>query len=272
MVVGEALQLWDRHEVLILLEELTGKEWDELLLNPGLELTEEVETKLILLLECRKNGEPLQYLIGKWWFYGLELELPKPVLIPRPETELLVEQVLAFVKAGDRVLDLCTGSGAIALALAMHAKETEFVATDISEDAVLVAEHNRMLFDAANVSIIQGNLYEAVGDERFHIIVSNPPYISTEDMKTLDRELSFEPHLALWGGDDGLDFYRKIVRQAPEHLLPGGRIFLEIGHDQGEVLRYLLAENGFTEIEVIKDYNEQNRIVRALYNRSEPRR
>lgn len=261
MVIREALTLWEDHEVLIMLEELLEKTRGELILSLGDELPQETEERLTDWILRRKGGEPLQYILGKWWFYGLEIQLIEPVLIPRPETEQLVALALPHIHAQDRVLDLCTGSGAIALAIANAVPDAIVTATDLSPAAIRTAEHNRDRLGLRGIQILQGDLFEPVTGERFHLILSNPPYISTEDMEKLEREVLQEPRLALWGGDDGLSIYRRLTMEAPAHLYNGGRLMLEIGSGQGEDLLQLMAEAGFTEIEIYRDLAGHDRIV-----------
>ncbi len=207
----------------------------------------------------RIKGKPLSYVLGNADFYGYEIKVDERVLIPRPETEELVSEVLKVVKNTDKVLDLCTGSGAIALVINKKSGAS-VTATDISEAALEVAKENFKQFDAA----VETRLIDLYGDlsEKFDIIVSNPPYIKTEEIDTLDKEVKdYEPRIALDGGEDGLDFYRRICEGAKQHLNEHGKLFLEAGYGEAEEIKKML-ENDFN-VEIIKDISGIDRIIKA---------
>lgn len=207
----------------------------------------------------RIKGKPLSYVLGNADFYGYEIKVDERVLIPRPETEELVSEVLKVVKDTDKVLDLCTGSGAIALVINKKSGAS-VTATDISEGALNVAKENFKQFDAS----VETRLIDLYGDlsEKFDIIVSNPPYIKTEEIETLDKEVKdYEPRLALDGGADGLDFYRRICEGAKEHLNDNGKLFFEAGYGEAEEIKKML-ENDFN-VEIIKDISGIDRIIKA---------
>lgn len=207
----------------------------------------------------RIKGKPLSYVLGNADFYGYEIKVDERVLIPRPETEELVSEVLKVVKNTDKVLDLCTGSGAIALVINKKSGAS-VTATDISEAALDVAKENFKQFDAA----VETRLIDLYGDlsEKFDIIVSNPPYIKTEEIDTLDKEVKdYEPRIALDGGEDGLDFYRRICEGAKQHLSEHGKLFLEAGYGEAEEIKKML-ENDFN-VEIIKDISGIDRIIKA---------
>lgn len=207
----------------------------------------------------RIKGKPLSYVLGNADFYGYEIKVDERVLIPRPETEELVSEVLKVVKNTDKVLDLCTGSGAIALVINKKSGAS-VTATDISEAALEVAKENFKQFDAA----VETRLIDLYGDlsEKFDIIVSNPPYIKTEEIDTLDKEVKdYEPRIALDGGEDGLDFYRRICEGAKHHLNEHGKLFLEAGYGEAEEIKKML-ENDFN-VEIIKDISGIDRIIKA---------
>lgn len=207
----------------------------------------------------RIKGKPLSYILGNADFYGYEIKVDERVLIPRPETEELVSEVLKVVKNTDRVLDLCTGSGAIALVINKKSGAS-VTATDISEAALEVAKENFKQFDAA----VETRLIDLYGDlsEKFDIIVSNPPYIKTEEIDTLDKEVKdYEPRIALDGGEDGLDFYRRICEGAKQRLNEHGKLFLEAGYGEAEEIKKML-ENDFN-VEIIKDISGIDRIIKA---------
>ena len=207
----------------------------------------------------RIKGKPLSYVLGNADFYGYEIKVDERVLIPRPETEELVSEVLKVVKNTDKVLDLCTGSGAIALVINKKSGAS-VTATDISEAALEVAKENFKQFDAA----VETRLIDLYGDlsEKFDIIVSNPPYIKTEEIDTLDKEVKdYEPRIALDGGEDGLDFYRRICEGAKQRLSEHGKLFLEAGYGEAEEIKKML-ENDFN-VEIIKDVSGIDRIIKA---------
>ena len=207
----------------------------------------------------RIKGKPLSYVLGNADFYGYEIKVDERVLIPRPETEELVSEVLKVVKNTDKVLDLCTGSGAIALVINKKSGAS-VTATDISEAALEVAKENFKQFDAA----VETRLIDLYGDlsEKFDIIVSNPPYIKTEEIDTLDKEVKdYEPRIALDGGEDGLDFYRRICEGAKHRLNEHGKLFLEAGYGEAEEIKKML-ENDFN-VEIIKDISGIDRIIKA---------
>ena len=208
----------------------------------------------------RAEGAPLWYIVGDTEFYGYTFKVDSRVLIPRPETEELCEYALSFIKDGDSVLDLCTGSGAIAVTLAKKSGATVF-ASDISEGALEIASENAQL-NGATVQFIHSNLFESI-EGKFNLIVSNPPYIPTEDIKGLDKEVrDYEPALALDGGLDGLDFYRAIAKNAIDYLEDGGILIMEFGIGQASDIATLLQDN-FTEIEIKKDLSGIERIIKA---------
>lgn len=207
----------------------------------------------------RIKGKPLSYVLGNADFYGYEIKVDERVLIPRPETEELVSEVLKVVKNTDKVLDLCTGSGAIALVINKKSGAS-VTATDISEAALEVAKENFKQFDAT----VETRLIDLYGDlsEKFDIIVSNPPYIKTEEIDTLDKEVKdYEPRIALDGGEDGLDFYRRICEGAKQRLNEHGKLFLEAGYGEAEEIKKML-ENDFN-VEIIKDISGIDRIIKA---------
>ena len=213
------------------------------------------------LVKRRADHIPLQHLTGTEEFMGLEFEVNEHVLIPRQDTEILVEEVLK-VSEGKSVLDLCTGSGCIIVSLARLGNITRAAAVDISEKALETAIRNAKKHEVF-VEFLQSDLYEKVTGT-FDIIVSNPPYISREEIDTLMPEVKdHEPRIALMGGEDGLEFYRRIIGGLRNHLSENGGVFFEIGYDQGKAVRKLLASDGFIEIEVKKDLSGLDRVVCA---------
>ncbi len=217
------------------------------------------------LIQRRMAGEPTQYLVGVKEFYGRPFAVDARVLIPRPETELLVEAALRDVPKDEsrRVLDVCTGSGCIAISVAAERPKASVWATDVSTDALAVAQKNAESLEVgARVTFRQGDLLSAVPAEmKFDVIVSNPPYIRHDELKSLQREVQKEPTLALDGGPDGLDFYRRILDAALPHLKPGGLLAFEIADDQGAAVSQLMARAGYREVRVEKDMAPHDRLV-----------
>ena len=225
------------------------------------ELTQSQLADYQALIDRRCQREPLQYILGTAQFMGVTLRAQPGALIPRNDTETLCEQALARMQGRERVLDLCTGTGALAIAIALQFPGAQVTAADISADALAVARQN-IADTGARVTLRQGDLFAAVSGERFDIIVSNPPYITAEEMSDLQPEVCREPALALYGGLDGLDFYRRIAREAPDYLSPGGWLLLEIGSAQAEAVSALLAER-FEALAVYPDMQGLPRAVAA---------
>ncbi len=222
--------------------------------------------QICALVERRCQGEPLQYLLGYTEFHGCYLRLTSAVLIPRPETEELVELILArYSNPPTDVLDLGTGSGAISIALARAWPKSSFIAVDISSEAMALAQENAVRNGVAErISFLRSDWFSAISGE-FDLIVSNPPYVRTEYLERAPRELHYEPRAALDGGPEGLDALTQIIRESPAHLRPSGALYLEIGSDQGSRVRELLQQtNAFIEIEIAKDLTGQERFVRAV--------
>ncbi len=214
---------------------------------PERELTEQESARFDTFIERRAAGEPTQYLTGVREFFGRNFEVDPTVLIPRPETEFLIEAVLGEALDDTRILDLCTGSGCIATTLACERPSNQVFATDISADALRIAQRNSDRHDAS-VSFLQGDLLDAIRDESFDIIVCNPPYVAERDRATLSREVRREPALALFAGTDGFTIYRRFIPAAARVLRPAGLLVLELGYDSLPGVRELLGEWDRVEI------------------------
>lgn len=216
------------------------------------------------LIGQRAKGQPVQYLMGYTEFMGMAFEVNEHVLIPRQDTEVLVETALSFAKPEHRVLDMCTGSGCIILSMASIGRLKSGTGVDISPEALAVAERNRDRHGLSQIDFIQSNMFENVRD-RYDMIVSNPPYIPTEEIGTLMREVrDHEPMLALDGSDDGLAFYRWLAKDSGEYLEPDGMLLMEIGWNQADAVTELLASAGFRDIHVKKDLAGLDRVVYAV--------
>ena len=215
----------------------------------------------------RVSGEPVAYIVGRRGFHAVELALTPDVLIPRPETELLVELALARIPHDRRVeiADLGTGSGAIALAIAQTRPLAQVLATDASTAALDVARGNAQRLGLSNVAFAQGDWCAALNAQRFELIVSNPPYIAEGDEHLLQGDLRFEPRAALASGADGLDAIRAIVRDARNHLNAGGWLLLEHGFDQGAAVRVLLQQSGFADVFTARDLESRERVSGGRY-------
>ncbi len=249
----------------ILLEYACGISKADYLMKKTEEASEDDLSRFMRAIEERSSGKPVQYITGHAPFFGLDFIVDENVLIPRFDTEVLVETVLKVLPAGEdlRILDMCTGSGCIAVSLA-HNLRQRVEASDISEGALAVAKRNAEN-NRADVEFIRGDLFENI-EGRFDVIVSNPPYIRTADIEELDREVrDFEPRPALDGTGDGLFFYKKITEGSLEHIKPGGSLFYEIGCDQAEDVKSIMANAGYSEINIIKDLAGLDRVIWGRY-------
>ena len=220
------------------------------------------------LLRRRSKHEPVQYITGSTDFFGLELYCGPGVLIPRPETERLVELALKKGSSNNSVLDLCTGTGAIALALANEKADWQVKAVDISDDALEYTKKNLDSLKLENLEILKGDLFAPISDnEKFGLIVSNPPYVTENEYAELHSEVkAHEPALALVCEQEGLKLLKEIANQAPKYLLDGGHLMCEMGWQQGEAMKAIFEAAGFTEVEVIQDYTERDRIIYGKYS------
>ena len=259
-----------------LLCHVTGKSQEEVIADREMYANETVCSAMEQAVERVLNGEPLAYVLGQWDFCGMTLQVDASVLIPRDDTcavtTLAINKAL-FLDSSPRILDLCTGSGCIGLAIAGRVKDAKVTLADISREAITVAKKNAAGQKlTGRVSCLQVNALEAPAPflGKFDMIVSNPPYITTAEMQDLPHSVKdFEPHLALHGGQDGLMFYRAIAANFRDALKPGGYLCFEFGMGQGDDVCAILAENGYTVLERSRDYNEIERAVIARYDRKE---
>ena len=252
-----------------LLEEVCGTNLQTLLVFPEKKVTEEEVNQYRAFIQRRKDREPTAMILGEWDFMGLTFRLNKSTLIPEQDTEVLVETALEELKrrgpgeAPLRILDLCTGSGCILLSLLHELRNAGGLGTDLSEEALEAARENAVRLGLQErAAFRQGDLWEPVGDERFDLIVSNPPYVPTEVIPTLEPEVRCgEPYAALDGGEDGLVFYRRIMREAAGHLKPSGIIIVESGFDEAPQIAALMQEQKLRGIRTVKDYGGLDRVV-----------
>ncbi len=252
-----------RIDAALLLEYVLDKDRTFLKAHGDEDVKEEESVKYKELVEKRAQRIPLQYLTGRTWFMGLEFEVNSSVLIPRFDTEFVTEEALKDINDGDRVLDLCTGSGCILLSLMSYKNDIEGVGTDISDKALETAKRNAQRL-GKNPVLLQSDMFEKV-EGRFDCIVSNPPYIKSADIEGLEDEVRVhEPKGALDGGRDGLYFYRVIAEEGCKYLTGYGRMILEIGYDQGMEVRDIFKEKGYRDIEIIRDYSGNERVMKCL--------
>ncbi|MFM1534488.1 peptide chain release factor N(5)-glutamine methyltransferase [Helcococcus ovis] len=222
-------------------------------------ISEEKYLEFMKIQEKLYDKIPLQYAIGKWNFYSRDFIVDENVLIPRPETELLVDEVLKENLEGKSILDIGTGSGAIAISIDLESSNCNVYASDISVDALDVAKKNAAKFNS-NVKFIESDLFQNI-DGKFDIIVSNPPYLSEEEYDKVDEIIYYEPKNAFVGGEKGFEIYEKIIKDASKYLNENGKIFFEIGYMQAEIVRDLLLNHGYNNIKIKKDYGNLDRIV-----------
>jgi len=235
------------------------------------EVSEDIVDKFMEMIEKRAKGYPIQYIINGQEFMGLDFYVEEGVLIPRPDTEILVEYLLRYIddKYGNNrieVLDIGIGSGAIGISIAYYRKNAIVYGVDTNDIPLKVANINKNRYNLDNVNIIKSNLFENIDkDKKFHIIASNPPYIPKKELDTLQTEVKdFEPIAALYGGEDGLDYYRKIIPESKRHLVKEGLLIFEIGFDQSIQVKNMMKDEGFKNIKTLKDLQGLDRVVLGI--------
>ena len=249
----------------LLLQYVLKKPRQYLIVYDNQKLTEKEEQDYLTYIELLAQGEPIEHITHQKEFMKLNFYVDENVLIPRQDTEVLVEEVMKIAKKirAKKILDLCTGSGAIAVSLAKYLENVELTALDISGkalDSAIANAKNNYVQD--KITFVESNLFQDLGQEKYDIIVSNPPYIKRKELETLDREVKKEPRLALDGGEDGLDFYRKIIDRGYEYLKYGGYICLEIGYDQKEeVMQIIENRKQYKDTYCKKDLYDNDRVV-----------
>jgi release factor glutamine methyltransferase len=260
-----------RLDARVLLAHALGTNQTQLVIDAKRPLAPEELARFRELVKRRRQREPVAYLLGEREFYGRSFRVDKRVLIPRPDTETLIDVALARTQGCSlsmRALDLCTGSGCVAVTLARQRPTAYVHATDLSEDALVVARDNALRLGAYTVSFTAGDLFDALpaGCGPFDVIVSNPPYIATAEVETLDRDIkAFEPRLALDGGVDGLDLVRRIVALAPSRLAAGGTLAIEVGAGEAPDAAKIFETRGFTSVTITRDYGRIERVVAGTW-------
>lgn len=252
------------HEANLMLEQLFSLSKTSLLLHFDEECDPTVAQRVLALADLRKQGQPLQYLLGEWEFFGLSFFVGKGVLIPRADTEVLVETALDLLEgtSAPSVCDLCSGSGCIPIALCKNLPtDASLTAVELSDDALSYLIKNKEQHACDNLSVIQADVLTFCPQQKFDLITANPPYLSHEEMQHVQQELLFEPKMALEADENGLLFYRVISQRYKEYLKPGASLAFEIGFEQGKAVSALMKENGFSNIRVIPDYNGNDRVV-----------
>ena len=258
-------------EALLLFQKVFHLSREELLLQGNHLPSPAQEQEYAALLEKKLAGEPLQYLLGEWEFFGYPFAVGPGVLIPRPETELLVELVLEHLSGttAPKVLDLCSGTGCIPITIAMEHPDTVCVGVELSEEALPYFRRNLELNHCDRVTIIPGDVLHLPAHPEltgpFHVVISNPPYIARKELPQLQKEVLREPQMALDGGDDGLLFYRRLPEIAFSLLAPGGLLAMEIGEDQGDAVAALTRQAGFQQVKVHQDPAGHDRVVTGLF-------
>ncbi|MBQ3969547.1 MAG: peptide chain release factor N(5)-glutamine methyltransferase [Clostridia bacterium] len=254
---------------LCLLEHFFSADRTELILHGDKKVDEKLYEKFLEAVELRKTGRPLQYIIGKWNFMGFDFYVGEGVLIPRDDTEIVVEAALEFLKNIEKpkVIDLCSGSGAIALSIAKLIPKSEVVALEYYDNAIGYLKKNIELNNASNVTVFKGDVTACdieFDDESFDLVISNPPYIQSDEIDTLQVELQFEPRMALDGGKDGLYFYRTITEKWAAKVKNGGMLAYEVGEEQFEPVSRMLCEKGFENVGFKLDLQGYKRTVSGI--------
>lgn len=258
----------------LLLSSVLGLKRIELYTHHDMQIAKPDLDKLHVLVKRAANNEPIAYLVGKTEFYSMEMEVSQDCLIPRPETELLAQRAIEFLRMRDgiqHVCDLCTGCGCIAVAVAKNFPQARIIATDISDQALAIAARNIERHNLQErIKLLSGDLFDPIIPQldtgKFDLIVCNPPYVSAVEYDKLDKNVKdYEPRLALFAGEDGLDIYKRIIEKVDMFLKPDAALMLEIGYAQGQAVHKLLELSGvFTEIKIEKDFHNNDRIVSAV--------
>lgn len=257
-------------EAELMLCRVTGLTRTQLRTYPEKDVSDTQQKQLSAWVQRRSQGEPLAYILGDTEFYGLKLSVTPHTLIPRQDTELLVDAALELIpeRASWTVLDMGTGTGAIAIAIAHHRPIAQVTALDASKASLAVAQDNACALRLPSIRFIHSDWFSALGQQRFDVIISNPPYIAQNDPHLQATSLPYEPISALTSGVDGLDDIRLLVQQAPKHLNSDGWLLLEHGYDQGAAVRHLMQSAGFSAIATHRDYGNNDRITLGQLNQT----
>ena len=247
-----------------IIKHITGYSNSQILMKYNEKLTEFQENNLTVIIKQRQVRYPLQYILGKWDFFGRSFFVGPGVLIPRPDTETVIECCKEALKGKEKpqILDLCSGTGCIGITLGAELKESKVICLEKYMEAIDYIIKNIAHNESFNVTPLQGDVFEGTAaDGKYDLIVSNPPYVTAHEMTQLQPELAFEPETALLGGEDGLDFYRVITEKYKGALSEGGTLLFEIGAAQGEAVARIMKEQGFTNVEIRKDLAKNDRVV-----------
>jgi release factor glutamine methyltransferase len=262
-------------ELRLILSKLLNKDKSYVYAFGDKEVSEDIREKFMEIVKLRSQGYPFQYIMKEKEFMGLDFYIEDGVLIPRPDTEILVEYIIEYIQKNYRdvdikVLDLGIGSGAISLSIANYCPNAFIYGVDIEDTPIKVSNINKERLNIANARFLKGNMFDAISkfnlEKSFHIIASNPPYIPSEEIEKLQIEVkTYEPRIALDGGDDGLRFYRLISSQAKDYIVDGGLLIFEIGFNQGESVKKILEKNNYNDVIVLKDLQGHDRVVLGYY-------
>lgn len=263
-----------QNEVRMILGKLLDVDKSYIYANGDKNVSKDIEDKFLDMIDLRKSGYPIQYIMKEKEFMGLDLYIEEGVLVPRPDTEILAEYIIDYIQKKNndekiKVMDMGAGSGAISLSIARYCENAYVYGVDIGDIPIKVSNINKKRLDLKNVEFVKGDLFEPFNDEiyrnSFHIIASNPPYISSEELENLQTEVrDFEPRLALEAKDEGLDFYKRISIGAKDYLVKDGLLIYEIGYNQGEAVSNILEVNGYRDIKILKDLQGLDRVVLGL--------
>ncbi|NLV77048.1 MAG: peptide chain release factor N(5)-glutamine methyltransferase [Tissierellia bacterium] len=272
-IIGERKYGNPQLEATLVLSKLLGVDKVYIYTHGKEKVSPSVKEKFIKLMEKRATGYPIQYILKEKEFMGLDFYIEEGVLVPRPDTEILVEYILNYIDEKYKnepinFLDLGFGSGAIALSIAYYRRNVNVYGVDIGDIPLKVGYINKDRFKLDNVKLYKGDLFQGIEglglEGKFHIIASNPPYIPIEDIEMLQTEVKYEPLDALAGGEDGLDYYRNIIPKAKDYLCPQGLLIFEIGYDQGKRIKNILIEEGYKNIQILKDLQGLDRVILGI--------